>query len=330
MEMDLQKCQHCGKPFQSPTDAEAVCECSKSTLQQPKQPEGDLLPCPKCGDQKHAKAAWIGKTEKCLCGCEFKYSLVLTTTAAEPENATSWLQRQGKILWQKSHYVWNQQVRPWLNRRWQYFREHTIPKTIASSKSGCEWTFKSCKSRYEQLAGWLRTMPASPSHCSPTSYNAPEPPGMHSGLNQVNIVPSRTAGANSDSDISQRSLSTADANSDQDKPANLPPELLSDTAETQRSADWAEIVDVIPHNFMKRTTAPPLKKNRNSALLAILFTTIVVAMLITTYTVWERAKTRQRLHDIRESDDEIEIRYRAMHDLAFDAYLRRNNFYNIR
>jgi|GEM_PF-1965570 len=142
MEMDLQKCQHCGKPFQSPTDAEAVCECSKSTLQQPKQPEGGivyLLPCPKCGDQKHAKASMIGKAENCQCGYEFRYTLVLSPIRPEPVGWMQTIQHHSTVCTQKTLHWWRQSAVPWMKRTGTYIREHVIPRTIAISKSAWKW-----------------------------------------------------------------------------------------------------------------------------------------------------------------------------------------------
>lgn len=142
MDIDSQKCPDCGKPFQSPTVAEAVCECGKSTLQQPTQPDGGivyLLPCPKCGDQKHAKASMIGKAENCQCGYEFRYTLVLSPLRPEPVGWMPTIQQHVTVCTQKTIHWWRQSAVPWTKRTGAYIQERVMPGIAATAISAWKW-----------------------------------------------------------------------------------------------------------------------------------------------------------------------------------------------
>jgi hypothetical protein len=142
MDIDSQKCSHCGKSFESPTGAEAVCECSKSTMQQPTQPEGGivyLLPCPKCGDQKRASASSIGKAEQCQCGFEFRYTLALSPIRPEPLGWMPAIQQHVTVCTQKTLHFWRQSAVPWMKRTATYIGEHVIPQIVATSISAWKW-----------------------------------------------------------------------------------------------------------------------------------------------------------------------------------------------
>jgi hypothetical protein len=142
MDIDSQKCPDCGKPFQSPTGAEAVCECGKSTLQPPPQPEAGivyLLPCPKCGDQKHTKASMIGKAEQCQCGYEFRYTLVLSPIRPEPVGWMQTIQHHSTVCTQRTLQWWRQSAAPWIKRTVTYIREHVTPGIAAASISAWNW-----------------------------------------------------------------------------------------------------------------------------------------------------------------------------------------------
>ena len=142
MDIDSQKCPDCGKPFQSPTGAEAVCECSKWPQQQPTQPEGGivyLLPCPQCGDQKHARPSLIGKSEQCQCGYEFRYTLVLSPIRPEPVGWMPTIQHHAAVCTQKTPHWWRQSAVPWTKRTGTYIREHVIPRIVPASISAWNW-----------------------------------------------------------------------------------------------------------------------------------------------------------------------------------------------
>jgi hypothetical protein len=142
MDIDSQKCPDCGKSFQFPTGGEAVCECSKSTQQQPTQPEAGivyLLPCPKCGDQKHAKPSMIGKAEQCQCGYEFRYTLVLSAIRPEPVGWMQTIQHHSTVCTQKTLQWWRQSAVPWIKRTGKYIQEHVIPGTVTTAISAWKW-----------------------------------------------------------------------------------------------------------------------------------------------------------------------------------------------
>lgn len=142
MDIDSQKCPDCGKPFQSPAGAEAVCECSNSPKHQPIQPELEILaplPCPKCGHQKHATASMIGKPENCQCGYQFRYTLVLSPIRHESLAWIPSVKRRVTVGCRKSVYWWRQSAIPWMNRTATYVRRHVIPRIVNISKSRCKW-----------------------------------------------------------------------------------------------------------------------------------------------------------------------------------------------
>jgi hypothetical protein len=142
MEMHSQKCPHCGKPFHSSTGAEAVCECSKLEQQKPTQPEGSivyLLPCPKCGDQKHASASSIGKADQCQCGYEFRYTLALSPIRPEPLGWMPTIQHHVTVCTRRTLQWWRQSAAPWIKRTVTYIREHVIPRIAAAAISAWKW-----------------------------------------------------------------------------------------------------------------------------------------------------------------------------------------------
>lgn len=151
MDIDPQKCPDCGKPFQSPSGAEAVCECGKSLQQQLTQSEGAivyLLPCPKCGDQKHARPSLIGKTEQCQCGFEFRYSLVLSPLRPEPVGWMPTIRHHATVCTQKSLEWWRQSAVPWIKRTVTYIREHVIPRIVPVTISALNWLANSIGSLF--------------------------------------------------------------------------------------------------------------------------------------------------------------------------------------
>ena len=141
MEIDPPKCLNCGKPFQSSTDAEAICDCGNSPKHQPIQAELEILaplPCPKCGHQKHATASMIGKPENCRCGYQFRYTLVLSPIRHESLAWIPSVKRRVTVGCRKSIYWWRQSAIPWMNRTATYVRGHVIPRIVNISKSRCK------------------------------------------------------------------------------------------------------------------------------------------------------------------------------------------------
>jgi len=140
------RCPDCGAAVAFGERAEATCECGKliTRITQGETLQGGgsqifLLPCPKCGDQKKARAEWIGQTEVCPCGQEFSFTLVLATVPPLPTGFIANVLRYAHQSWGVTMNWCRLHAVPWIRQALRYVREHVLPRISYLSLSAFTW-----------------------------------------------------------------------------------------------------------------------------------------------------------------------------------------------
>jgi len=111
--------------------------------------ETELLPCPKCGEQRRAKVEWIGSTEVCDCGQIYRFSLALTKVPAETDSANAQFIQHVIRGWNTSLEFSQREIVPRIKQAWIYTCEQIAPCIVSSLTAAYAGTEKAIRDAFK-------------------------------------------------------------------------------------------------------------------------------------------------------------------------------------